>query len=143
MRQYGECVALALLCSRSDLPDFDKLMRLKGKFSVHKVLDRLESKKRRKIVGIGDEDWNQFHDLISFYDNLSHPTFIAAGATMVFANRESRVIGSAFDSAKLKFYEGELQHAHAAAMRLIFTTDLCVRNLNGGASATGEQRKSE
>ncbi len=139
MRQYGECVVLALLCSRSDLPDFDKLMRLKGKFSVHKVLNRLRREKIRKIVGISDQDWNQFHKLIRFYDSLSHPTFFAAGATMVFATREGRAIVGAFDSAKLQFYEGEIRHAHAAAMRLISTTELCLRNLNGGVSAIEEE----
>ena len=143
MRQYGECVVLALLCSRSDLPDFDNLMRLKGNFPVHKALNRLKSPKTRKIVGIGDQDWNQFHELIRFYDKLSHPTFIAAGATVVFESREGRVLGGAFDSAKLQFYEDELRQAHAAARRLISTTELCLRNLNGGVSAIEEQRKGE
>ena len=143
MRQYGECVVLALLCSRSDLPDFDNLMRLKGKFPVHRVLNRLRSEKIRKIVGISDQDWNQFHKLIRFYDKLSHPTCIAAGATVVFESREGRVLGGAFDSAKLQFYEDELRQAHAAAMRLISTTELCVRNLSGSAAAIEEQRKGE
>ena len=140
MRQYGECVGLALLCSRSDLPDFDNLMRLKENFPVHKVLNRLSSEKIRKTVGVGGQDWNQFHELIRFYDKLSHPTFIAADATVVFSTREGRVIGGAFDRAKLQFYEGEIRHAHAAAMRLVSTTELCVSNLSGRPSAIGERR---
>jgi hypothetical protein len=136
MRQYAECVAMALLCSHRQINTFEQLQQQQEAFPVHKALDFVSRKRNLQLLSIEPGAWARVIEINAFYSKLSHPTVVATAATQIFAQPGMRALAGSFDEAKLDFYEHEMKLSLSGAMRLMEAVEHTVRILNerGGES---------
>jgi hypothetical protein len=73
MRHHGEAIVTALLLSHRQIGTFAAVDNDLRKFSVHKALDLVKKKRNTRLLGIDRQGWQKFQELISFYDQYSHP----------------------------------------------------------------------
>ena len=134
MRQFGEAVAMSLLCSHKKIDVLDRFLREGVSFPAHKALQMVRMKRNRNLLGVDGERWKQLENISKFYDHLSHAGLYSASALEIFSHRGDKSLGGAFDSEKVDFYEREIRRFHSAAMLLLDTVYRCESILNGDGS---------
>jgi hypothetical protein len=140
MRQFGESIAMALLCAHREVDTFARLMVEKEQYPVHRAIIAVKTRRNAKLLDLDTTGWDDFEKITKFYDDLSHPSIFAASSLQVFAVPGAKSLGGAFDEAKLEFYEKEMRYSHTAAMRLVETTEHCIRLLNLPPPADAKSR---
>jgi len=129
MRHHGEAVAMALLLSHRQIDTFASIDKDPQKFSVHKALDLARKKRNARLLGIDGLGWRKFQELISFYDQYSHPSVFAVSSGHNFSLSGYRQIGGEFDTAKLDAYRKEIGLRISAGQRLYETVEVIENHL--------------
>ncbi len=138
MRQFGEAMAMALLCSHKDIDVFDRVQKERTKFPSHRAVQMVKKVRNRKLLGIDAKGWDQLEGISKFYDSLSHAGVYGASAIQVYGVPGAKALGGAFDPAKLDFYQKEMSLSHTAAMRLMESIIRCEANLNEAGPGDAE-----
>jgi len=128
MRHHGEATAMALLLSHRQINTFD-LLEKHLRFPVHKALSIVKKKRNAQLLEVNEQGWEKFMEIISFYDQYSHPSVFAAASTHVFSSPGSRQVGGEFDLEKKDAYQKEIRLAISAATRLYETIEVAERHL--------------
>jgi hypothetical protein len=129
MRQFGEAVALALLCSHRGINMFERVMKESDRFPAHDALRMVNKGRNRRLLGLDTDGWKSFDELTRFYDEFSHSSIVAVASTSHFATG-GRQLGGDYDPAKFDYYNKEVSLSITAAMRLLDTINTTERHLN-------------
>lgn len=140
MRQFGEALAMALLCSHRKINVFDRFIKEKEKFPAHKSLEMVRKGQNRKLLQIDRERWDELEAINRFYDHLSHPGLYGSSALEVFSHPSAKSLGGSFDARKVEFYDREIRLSLTAAMLLREVAQRCEDILNEGQAQTGDER---
>ncbi|KJS02630.1 MAG: hypothetical protein VR68_02585 [Peptococcaceae bacterium BRH_c4a] len=119
MRQYGESIAMALLCCHDKIDVFDRFLNNPDKFPVQKAL-AIDQKKKR-LLEIDHGGWEQFREITSFFDKYSHASALALANSNKFSEPGTLIIGSGFDPDKVGAYRKEI-NLQISACRALFDT---------------------
>ena len=83
MRQYGEAVAMALLCSTPASAAYARYEKEKARYPFHNSLLEVNKKKVRKAVGVEERPWAAFMKLTKAFDDYSHISFMTLAHQML------------------------------------------------------------
>ncbi len=119
MRQYGESVAMALLCSAPQLDVLARLERDPKRFPIHTSLDLVNRRAARRALAVDHDGWERFHGITKWYDNFSHPSLLVLQSQIMFSSEGMNSIGGEFDGAKTEQYRIELVRRRSAADLLV------------------------
>lgn len=108
MRQYAESIAMALLCSHSEIDTFKRFEPCPEKFPVHKALVIAGQKKNKRILSLDHGGWAEFQKISQWYNHYSHGSVMTHANQLVFNSGGTLVIGGQFDPAKLEEYGKEV-----------------------------------
>lgn len=129
MRQYGEAIAMALLCSEPKLNAYEKLKADPKKYPVHKSIDLLATKKVQSTLGVNPKEFARFQRLTKFFSNYSHVSQLGVGSQFIFSKPGWLGLGGAFDLAKIEQYRQELAWRQTAGELLSVVAAFCARRL--------------
>lgn len=107
VRQWFEALAMALLCCDSRIDTFDKLEANAEQFSVQKGPNLIMREKNARILGIRREIWPEIQKSYNFYHKFSHPSVLSLASMFLMSGKGEFIIGSEFDTGKVKAYEKE------------------------------------
>lgn len=128
MRQYGEAVAMALLCSHRALDVYDRIERDYDKFPIQSALDLVNRGKNRALLSIDQEGWKQFREITKFYNDHSHSSMMTLELTQMVGTL-GLSLGGEYDTGKIEIYRKEVSLRVSAAMRLREAIEAAERNL--------------
>jgi len=98
MRQFAECVAMALMCADKSLNVFDRYVANRRQFPIHKALDLVTqeriSRSLQKKLHLDKQGYSEFIQVMKFYDTLSHASAMTLGHTFMFSQMGGLVLGS-------------------------------------------------
>jgi len=117
MRQFFESVAMAILLSCPTLKYFEKFCKDYKTFPINKVFSYIDN--NIDHFEINPEAWKSLVKIKDCYHAFSHSTLFAMSTGAVIGSAESMVIlGSYFDSGKMKHYTLEIKRMISAAQSL-------------------------
>lgn len=139
IRQIPEAIAVALLFSSRDLPDFRNFISEPEQYPTHKAVHRLNQKKVRKALGVdsgGPEELRSeglqgLIDVVKTFDDMAHPSAGSAATTFMYDGSQRRDLGGNFDPAKADFYRDRLSLSLTAAQRIVELYDPVIGLLGG------------
>jgi hypothetical protein len=129
MRQYGEAIAMALLCSEPKLKVYEKLKADPKKYPVHKCIDLLGTKKVQDTLGLNPKELANFQRLSKFFGNYSHASQLGVGSQFIFSKPGWLGLGGAFALAKIEQYRRELSWRRTAGELLRGVAAFCAERL--------------
>jgi hypothetical protein len=119
LRQFGECVAMAMLCTDRDSKVFEELEKLGDRYPIHRVMSKFDNPKviarLARILGLQLDDWRRFRELTSFYSRFSHATSLSMASMVSFAAGGNLIMGPDFDAGKRVAISSELKRRRSAA----------------------------
>jgi hypothetical protein len=129
MRQYGEAIAMALLCSEPKLKVYERLKAAPKKYPVHKCIYLLGNKKVQGTLGLNPKELAKFQRLSKFFGNYSHVSQLGLGSQFIFSKPGWLGLGGAFDLAKVEQYRHELSWRRTAGELLSAVAAFCAERL--------------
>jgi hypothetical protein len=137
IRQYGESIAMALLCSHPLINVFDRFNSDPGKFPVHKALSIASQKQNARLLNLNRGGWEGFQEITKWYDYYSHASPISIAHLHPFDKPDQMVIGCEFDPLKIDVYKFEIRRRISACNRLLETVEQVERHLKKTGRASG------
>lgn len=119
MRQFGEALAMAMLCAEPTNGTFESYSSLGERYPFHKAVGRVGNAGIRKKLGITADGWGAFQRITGFYDRFSHASTFSVAGHIVFDKPGSVVLAGEYDPGKRFIYEVELRRIHSAAQRAL------------------------
>jgi hypothetical protein len=129
MRNWGESVAMALLCSNDRLSDFELFARDPSKYATHKAIDRLGNRKVAKFLDVNPEGLAVFKEINGFYNEHSHASAWAISARGIQDASGNLTLAGEFDPGKLDYYRHQLSLRRSACDRLFEIMVIAEQNL--------------
>jgi len=129
IRQYGESIAMALLCSHPLINIFDRFNSDPTKFPVHKALSIASQKQNARLLNLNRGGWQGFQEITKWYDYYSHASPISIAHLHPFDKPDQMVIGCEYDPVKVGFYKDEIRRRISACNRLFETVEQVERHL--------------
>lgn len=112
MRQYGECVAMALLLTDEESGVYEEVVARPIHFRVSGILSRLDdrsqSERLRRSLGFDATAWRRFKEITTFYHNFSHASVFSLFYHTEHGEHDRIVIGAHFDPSKKPYFRKEL-----------------------------------
>jgi len=107
MRQFGEAVAMVLLCSHPKIDTFDRFDAHPKEFPVHKAVQNV--KKNIQLLGLSEAGWEDFQKITFSFHPYSHASAFALSSLLSLSTPRNLILGGRFDYDKIVFYEKELR----------------------------------
>ena len=115
MRQFGEAIAMAMLCAEPTNGTFERYSELGERYPFHKAVMRVGNATIRQKLGITPDGWAAFQRVTSLYDRFSHASIFSVAGHILLDRPGSVVLGGEFDPGKRFMYELELRRMRSAA----------------------------
>lgn len=109
MRQFGESIALALLCCTERLQYACQIDECKTTFAYHKAVEYLRKKNVRQALQLDSSGIETLQQVGKYYDDYSHSSYVSAGWAYDFSNGNKYYFGAVFDPIKSDLYEQEFE----------------------------------
>jgi hypothetical protein len=123
IRQYGESIAMALLCSHPLINVFDRFNSDPGKFPVNKALSTASKKQNARLLNLKRGGWEGFQEITKWYDYYSHASPVSIAHLHPFDKPDQMVLGCEFDSIKVDVYKDEIRRRISACGLLLETVE--------------------
>ena len=118
MRQYGEAVAMALLCSTPRSVAFARYKGDRQRYPFHDSLLDVNKKKVRQALGIKAKHWQSFMKLTKAFDEYSHISFMTLAHQLMLDEPGMLTMIGEYDPAKLTGYKAEFTRRKTGALVL-------------------------
>lgn len=132
MRSWAEALAMALLCSHSQIDTFDKFNASPSHFDVRKAPDIVMRKNNSRLLSINKEGWKKFLETNDFFSKYSHASAFALSSLLMFQGTGQLVIGGEFDYGKINEYRKEIKLRISACERLFETAKVVEMHITQG-----------
>jgi len=109
MRQFGESIALALLCCTERLPYAKQVEEGKTTFAYQKAVNRLLKRNVIHVLRINSVVVETLQKIGKNYDEFSHASYMSAGWAYDFSDGNRPYFGAVFDPKKADLYKEELK----------------------------------
>lgn len=129
IRQYGESIAMALLCSQSLIKVFDRFNSDQGQFPIHKALSMVRQKQNTRLLNLNRSGREGFEEITKRYDYYSHASSLSIAHLHPFDKPDQMVIGCEYDPVKVGVYKDEIRRRISACNRLFETVEQVERHL--------------
>lgn len=139
MRQFGEALAIALLCTVPSTGVLDRYLQESDKFPFDEALALVEKRQNKRALsaalGLMEAGWKLFRSDMRRYNHHSHAGMIPFGAYLGFdAARPVIFLGPEYDPHKVEFFRQELAHSQAASrmlLNVLVSVDRVMRTQSG------------
>jgi len=128
-RQYGESIAMALLCSHSLINVFERFNSDPKNFPIHKALYIANQKQNARLLNLDRGGWEGFQEITKWYDYYSHASPVSIAHLHPFEKPDQMVIGCEFDPVKADHYKNEIRGRISACTLLFKTVEQVERHL--------------
>ena len=132
MRSWSEALAMAILCSHSQIDTFNKFNANPSHFDVRKAPDIVMRKNNSRLLNIDKEGWKKFLEINDFFSKYSHASVFALSSLMIFQGTGQLAIGGEFDDGKIDEYRKEMKLRISACERLFETAKVVETHLTHG-----------
>jgi hypothetical protein len=132
MRSWSEALAMALLCSHSQIDTFNKFNANPSHLDVRKAPDIVMRKNNSRLLNIDKVGWKKFLEINDFFSKYSHASAFALSSLMMFQGTGQLAIGGEFDYRKIDEYRKEIKLRISACERLFETAKVVEMHLAQG-----------